>query len=243
MIGSCRGESQAKLCAARAHIFLQQRSLRPRSTFAIGPGCVHLLPRAEGARAQNPRHWKSCDIIEPMPSPIGHVLGGIAVGALVAQRMDWRVAAACGVAAALPDVDFLLPLQHRGPSHSLGAAVLVLAASCAGTTRTADPDRLRVIVAVTLAYASHVLLDWLGADSSSPRGVMALWPVSSAFYVSGLDLFNAVDRRYWMPGFWTRNTIALVRELVILGPLVAISVLAGRRVRSCRPRGATPPPA
>jgi inner membrane protein len=95
--------------------------------------------------------------------------------------------------------------------------------------------------AVALAFGSHIVLDWLGADSSAPRGVMALWPVSSAFYVSGLDVFNAVDRRYWLPGFWTRNTLALLREVVILGPLALISASAGRRVRSYRSRGATPP--
>ena len=87
----------------------------------------------------------------------------------------------------------------------------------------------------------HVLLDWLGADSSSPRGVMALWPASSAFYISGLDVFDAVDRRYWLPGFWTRNGLALLRELLILAPVAVISASAGRRVRSYRPPGAAPP--
>jgi inner membrane protein len=177
-----------------------------------------------------------------MPSPIGHALGGIAVGTLVASRPGWRMVAACAVAAALPDVDFLLPLQHRGPTHSAGATALVFAASLAVLAMTSvRADRVRMAAAVALAFGSHIVLDWLGADSSAPRGVMALWPVSSAFYVSGLDVFNAVDRRYWLPGFWTRNTLALLREVVILGPLALISASAGRRVRSYRSRGATPP--
>ena len=179
-----------------------------------------------------------------MPSPIGHALGGFAVGALIAGRPGWRLAAACAVAATLPDIDFLLPLQHRGPSHSVGAAALVLAVSV-GVVSTGRErvQRLRTAVAITIAYASHVPLDWLGADSSSPRGVMALWPISGAFYISGLDVFNAVDRRYWLPGFWTRNALALLRELLILGPAAAICASAGRRVRSYPPRGAAPPPA
>ena len=178
-----------------------------------------------------------------MPSPIGHALGGFAVGALIARRPGWRVAIACAVTATLPDVDFLLPLQHRGPTHSFGAAVLALAVSAGVVSLgSARAERLRTIAAITLAYASHVLLDWLGADSSSPRGVMALWPASSAYYISGLDVFNAVDRRYWLPGFWTRNALALLRELLILGPVAAISASAGRRVRSYRPPGAAPPP-
>ncbi len=177
-----------------------------------------------------------------MPSPIGHALGGMAVGALVSGRPGWRLAAVCAVAGTLPDLDFLLPLQHRGPTHSVGAAVLVFAgAAVLLALRARRDESWRTAAAVALAYASHVLLDWLGADSSTPRGVLALWPVSDVFYVSGLDLFNAVDRRYWTPGFWTRNALALARELVILGPLAAISVSAGRRVRSYQRPGAAPP--
>jgi inner membrane protein len=177
-----------------------------------------------------------------MPSPIGHALGGFAVGALITGRPGWRVGVACAVVATLPDVDFLLPLPHRGPSHSLGAAVLALAVSAGVVSLgSARAERLRTIAAITLAYASHVLLDWLGADSSSPRGVMAIWPASSAFYISGLDVFNAVDRRYWLPGFWTRNTLALLRELLILGPVAFISASAARRARFYRPPGAAPP--
>ena len=168
--------------------------------------------------------------------------GGIAVGALISRRADWRVVAACAVAGAFPDIDFLLPMQHRGPSHSLGAAALAFAASAAVLSgRFAGLDRLRMAAAIALAYASHVLLDWLGADSSTPHGVMALWPVSNAFYVSGLDVFNAVERRYWLPGFWTRNALAILRELLILGPVAVISASAGRRARSYRRREAAPP--
>ncbi|MDQ3487565.1 MAG: metal-dependent hydrolase [Acidobacteriota bacterium] len=179
-----------------------------------------------------------------MPSPIGHALGGMAVGALISGRPGWRIAAACAVAATLPDLDFLLPLQHRGPTHSIGATALVFAGAAGMLSlHPGQAERRRTAVAVALAYASHVLLDWLGADSSTPRGVLALWPVSDVFYVSGLDVFNAVDRRYWTQGFWTRNALALARELVILGPVAAICASAGRRVRSYQPRGATPPPA
>src|ERR671912_869715 len=168
-----------------------------------------------------------------MPSPIGHALGGMAVGALISGRPGWRLVAACAVAGTLPDLDFILPLPHRGPTHSLGASVMVFAGAV--TILSLRPEhgaKLRTATALALAFASHVLLDWLGADSSTPRGVLAFWPVSNVFYVSGLDVFNAVDRRYWIPGFWMRNFLALLRELIILGPIAAISVSAGRRVRS-----------
>jgi membrane-bound metal-dependent hydrolase YbcI (DUF457 family) len=179
-----------------------------------------------------------------MPSPIGHALGGIAAGALIAPHPGWRLLTVCALAGALPDVDFLLPLRHRGASHSLGIAAMVFVVIViALRMRPETVARWRIAAAVSAAYATHTLLDWLGADTSTPRGLMALWPASSAYYISGLDIFNSADRRYWMPGFWARNAVTLLREAAILGPLTAICVSRGRRDRSCRQPGAPPPPA
>jgi len=165
-----------------------------------------------------------------MPSPIGHALAGLAVGALIATRPGWRLLTVTALAAALPDADFFLPLRHRGPSHGLGAAVLAFAAALVVlSTGSHATRRWHTAAAVGLAYASHTLLDWLGADTSTPRGLMALWPLSTSFYISDLDVFQSVDRRYWTAGFWTRNTIAVLREIAILGPLVILSLWATRR--------------
>jgi hypothetical protein len=81
---------------------------------------------------------------------------------------------------------------------------------------------------------SHTLLDWLGQDSSTPRGLMALWPLSHEYFISDVNLFGAVDRRYWLPGFWQRNTISLLRELAILLPLAWISMYRTRARSSGR---------
>ena len=138
-----------------------------------------------------------------MPSPVGHVLGGIAVGFLASRDRGWRLPVVCGVVAALPDIDFLLPLPHRGPTHSIAAAVAAFAVTLAITSVAREQlPRLRVATAIGLAVLSHVLFDWLGQDSSTPRGLMALWPLTSTYYVSEVNVFNAVDRRYWLDGFW-----------------------------------------
>src|SRR5687767_10692174 len=123
-----------------------------------------------------------------MPSPIGHALGGIAAGSLISRDRRWMSLVVFAVAGVLPDIDFLLPLQHRGPSHSLIAALATLGVAW-GLVRN-----LRLAIAVAAAYASHTLLDWLGEDTWSPMGVMVLWPFSHQYYVSGVDLFAAVNR-------------------------------------------------
>jgi membrane-bound metal-dependent hydrolase YbcI (DUF457 family) len=165
-----------------------------------------------------------------MPSPVGHALGGLAAGCFVSRRLDPRILATFAAVGMLPDIDFLLPIQHRGPSHSVAAAagafvVALLVLEFVWPTR----HRFRLAVAVAAAYLSHTLLDWLGEDTWSPTGIMAFWPFSHAFYVSGLDLFNAVNRRYWVAGFWRDNAVAVMREIAILGPAAALSWLVSRR--------------
>jgi hypothetical protein len=174
-----------------------------------------------------------------MPSPVGHILAGLAVGAAVNRRSDWALPLVCGVAAALPDADFLLPIRHRGPTHSVLAAAVGVAVTLAVLiVARVERDRLRISVAIGLAVLSHVLLDWLGKDSSTPRGVMALWPWTTTYYMSELNIFDAIDRRYWLDGFWRRNSIAVLKELVILLPIVWLSTYkspARSSVRVVRP--------
>jgi membrane-bound metal-dependent hydrolase YbcI (DUF457 family) len=171
-----------------------------------------------------------------MPSPVGHALAGAAAGWLVAPRgkrnelLRWGgIFALAGTAA---DLD-LLARVHRGPSHSLAAALaagvaawVVWAAISAWRNRRDAPryNRIRAVrlaFAVSIAYATHTLLDWLGVDTWAPFGIMALWPVTDDYYQSSWHIFLAVSRRYWLPDFWTLNLHALVRELAILGPIAA----------------------
>ena len=162
-----------------------------------------------------------------MPSPIGHALGGVAAGAAVSGRVQWGSLVLFAALGALPDADFLLPIPHRGPTHSIGSAVLLflvawLVVGWREPARWRSPAAVRTALAMAAAWASHTLLDWLGADSSTPRGVMALWPLATSYYVSGFDLFSNISRRYWLPGFWRINMVAVLREIVILGPIAAV---------------------
>jgi membrane-bound metal-dependent hydrolase YbcI (DUF457 family) len=152
-----------------------------------------------------------------MPSPIGHALGGIAAGWRIlrpAERVAhrWRTIGIVAAIAAAPDFDLLVN-DHRGPAHSVGAAVIVgvVAVLCTRSPRWG--------VAAALAWASHVLLDWLGTDTRPPIGVMAWWPWSHLYYESRLHLFPAVSRRYWLAEFWVYNLEALLVELALLLPL------------------------
>lgn len=183
-----------------------------------------------------------------MPSPLGHALGGVIAGGLVAwasrlrpdaerlaadqrattarwwdviatwKRIDpqVRLFAWLGMAA---DLDFLIG-RHSHESHSIGATLLVALAVLAWHRRPA------LSLAAAAAYASHILLDWLGSDTVPPIGIMAMWPLTSDFYQSPYFVFDAISRRFQSPASWWHNLRAVVREILILGPLVALTLAA-----------------
>ena len=174
-----------------------------------------------------------------MPSPIGHALGGVAAGWAVAGAPSafpatraawWREVFGYAVLGMLPDADLLVG-AHSGPTHGVGFALLVAVIVWLASHRRPRPaGSLRLAVACGVAYASHILLDWLGTDTSAPIGIMALWPFSREYYQSGLQLFMAVSRRYWRPElFWWPNFLALIRELLILVPVLVIVQRVRRR--------------
>jgi hypothetical protein len=149
-----------------------------------------------------------------VPSPVGHALGGAIVGvALGTFGTLGTPGTFVTLAAALaPDLDFLWG-RHNQETHSLGAALF------AGLAVFAWKRQPRLALAVTLAWASHVVFDWLGSDTTPPLGVMALWPISSDYYFSNAFFFEAISRRYWLDNFVTHNLRAVAWEIVILGPL------------------------
>jgi len=159
-----------------------------------------------------------------MPSPIGHALGGVAVawGADVLDRRpsSARLVAVAAIVAALPDADLLIPGTHRTGSHSLVAAAVVFIIAAAVTGKV---TRWRTATICGAAYASHLLLDWLGADNYPPRGLQLFWPFNGTWYISDLDLFRQTARRHLLAAPTIRqNTLAVLQEIAILGPIVAV---------------------
>jgi membrane-bound metal-dependent hydrolase YbcI (DUF457 family) len=211
-----------------------------------------------------------------MPTPIGHALGGLLVGLVLARAGEAGEAGGAGRAghesrvqanesnalgskttsalqpalphgpglphapdqpypphlallallACLPDVDFLWG-RHNMETHSIGFAVLV------GLAVLAWSRRPWLGLGGALAVGTHLLFDWLGSDDSPPLGIMALWPWTDTFYFADAYVFEAISRRYWLPGFFTHNLLAVLRELAILLPLaLAAWFVARRRTRA-----------
>jgi inner membrane protein len=125
-------------------------------------------------------------------------------------------------AALAPDLDLLLRFvdgrqHHQQESHSLGLALLAGAAAAlvAWAARWPRPGRLGMVVA--LGWASHVLLDYLSADTSAPVGLMALWPLSRDYFKVPWPLFLDIWRRLDLAGL-QHNLVAVAWEAVLLAP-------------------------
>jgi inner membrane protein len=174
----------------------------------------------------------------PMPSPIGHALGGVAIAwaadLVDGRRSSPRLVTACAGLAMLPDVDLLLPAFHRTATHSLTAAIVVIIVVALTGKVTGRPDGVRphraswrglwrTAFVCGAAYASHLLLDWLGADNRPPRGIQLLWPFSDRWFISDWDIFRETARQHFFSASSIgRNIVALAQELAILLPVVVV---------------------
>ena len=187
-----------------------------------------------------------------MPSPVGHALGGFALGWLAARSSrlpyPWLTAGAFAALGVVPDLDVLVEGTHRLYTHSV-AAVAFVAVLAAVSLRVAGPrgltsrEQVVLAVAVAAAYGSHILLDWLGDDRSVPIGIRALWPFTDGYYQSDRRWFPPVERRYWLPGFWTANLRAIGWELLLLAPVALVALAArGRGHTGSAARVGTPDP-
>lgn len=144
------------------------------------------------------------------------MIAGAAAGALVSGRTAPRALILFALAGAIPDVDLAFGM-HSGPTHSLTAAAL------AGVVAWTITRHAGFAAAIAAAYATHTLLDWLSTDTSPPIGIMALWPFTRDYYESSAHLFLAISRRYWLVESWLGNLRAVIREVLILVPLLWIA--------------------
>jgi membrane-bound metal-dependent hydrolase YbcI (DUF457 family) len=174
-----------------------------------------------------------------LPSPIGHALAGAAIawsfrGRSTGASTDWKLPVVCALFAALPDIDLLYMPTHRTATHSVPVAVLltIVAVGVTGWVRPVrdwltghfgEPPRPVVIgLACGLAWSSHILLDWLGADANPPYGVQALWPVSDTWFFSRLNIFPGTQRHDPLSmRAMLINLRAAVWETVLMGSIAA----------------------
>jgi len=162
-----------------------------------------------------------------VPSPVGHVLVGLALHSLTAR--DDREAGSllrAGVivgAALAPDLDLLFRFvdgrnHHQAESHSIGCAVIAFLLAWGLARARGVPDAARWGLAALVGWLSHVALDLFGRDTHPPIGLMALWPLSSGHFKFPWPLFMDIGRTLDWRTVW-HNAVAILWEIAVLLPL------------------------
>lgn len=169
-----------------------------------------------------------------MPSPLGHSLAGLATAwsadiasASTSRGRSAPLALGHGLTglsvllAVIPDIDLLFH-AHRSFTHSVSAVALVIIISAVVTGWVTGRSPWRAALTCGSAYGTHLLLDWLAADTYFPYGIQMFWPFSRAWFISGLDVFPQTERQRLLSARTIQvNLMAMAWEAVILLPIVA----------------------
>ena len=149
------------------------------------------------------------------------------------SRSTYKSLAVAMVLTNLADADFVPGLLsgnpnrfHHGLTHSVGAS-LIVGFLFAGYFFCCQRRFLAPFIFATAGYFSHVVLDFFAVDTSMPRGIPALWPFSSEYFISPIAVFSDVRRSASMGTFFqslfvAHNGWTVLREIIILVPMVLI---------------------
>jgi len=114
---------------------------------------------------------------------VGHLALGYLTGKATSRLLDMRInVPLLFFASLLPDIDFLLGLEHRGPTHSLVAQVLVFLPVFLVYRKQAAP--------VFVSLIQHSLL---GDLLTGREGVQIFWPITSQWYGTQVRITSTVN--------------------------------------------------
>jgi len=180
-----------------------------------------------------------------MSSFMGHSLGAAACWKLLepwateARRPERTPLVAAVVLGALPDLDVVaaialkpfVHLQHRGPSHSLLAAVgLGLITGWIVTRLAPENKATRLLPAFFIVACIHPLLDW--AMACGPP-VPFLWPLTGKGWLSPVQFVPTAYYSHSLAGLLglftdPRSVVGALLEISVLGSMIV--AFARRRV-------------
>jgi len=148
-----------------------------------------------------------------------------------------------------PDFDFLPGMLagtpgafHRGPTHSVAAALVVgLAAAGIGWWRRPGGRGAAWWAGfAAAAYASHLLVDFVTVDMVAPYGAPFLWPMSERFFHAGSAWFDEIvidpsSRAGFVRSLVTRTALLtwlgeVVRAALVVGAVALVRILGRSRL-------------
>ena len=187
-----------------------------------------------------------------MASSLGHSLLALAADRTVEGPgfcRTWHWIAVVIFCANAADLDFIpglivgdLNRYHRLASHSI-TALIGFSLICTFLAWRCNRQALRIGLWCGLFYATHLLLDWMSTDTRPPVGIPLLWPFLDHTYSSPFVLALGISHGGTGAStlaalrdlFSLRNLQVMLMEVMLLGPILALSLW----VRKRRKGGAT----
>jgi inner membrane protein len=157
-----------------------------------------------------------------LPTILSHPAVPLALGVGLGSGLVSRRLLVAGIVASIvPDVDVYLPLDHRGPTHSLVFA-LAVGALAAAFARALQAPALRAFVFVAFAAASHGLLD---AFTTGGGAIEFFWPFSDEGYFMPWQVIEVSN--IGIVSFFSKRAIyVLASELTWIWPIAVLVTLA-----------------
>lgn len=170
-----------------------------------------------------------------MPTPVGHTLMGYIVYTdrkMANWNLTWRDLLIFILVANLPDIDYLPGFLmgkpnkfHHGMTHSISLAVLI--GCILGLIYFMKERRnfVKYFFSFSMTYSSHLLLDFLGKDTSYPYGEQLFWPFSNIYFMSPIAIFSDVHKasssKIFIQSLFNWNNLGtVVIEAIILLPII-----------------------
>jgi len=174
-----------------------------------------------------------------MPSPIGHSIIGLCVYAIINKNLNfkknWKEMLLYVFLANLPDLDaipelfgFSIPfIVHRELLHSIAFAFLVAVVLSYYLQLKAVPSRnqLPKFLIIFMVIYSHSLVDLFTIDNRLPAGVMLLWPFSSSYFISPIQVLPGISHNTFIELFSPINYKNYLEEIKVFGALFLIVYL------------------
>ncbi len=174
-----------------------------------------------------------------MPSPIGHSVIGLCIYAIINKNLNfkenWKEMFFYIFLANLFEIDVIPQLfgfdipffVHREIFHSIAFAffVAIVLANIINLKAVRSRNIIPKFFIVFLLIYSHSLADLFTIDNRPPAGVMLLWPFSSSFYISPIQILPGISHDSFLELFSPINYHNYITEIKIFGTLLFIVYL------------------
>ena len=164
-----------------------------------------------------------------MPTSVGHSLLGYILYLIFKKNYklieNQKIVLFYLFIANAPDLDFIPGICighahrfHHGITHTLGFSLFFALILCLVPKLR---KKTNFIIFFLLGF-THVIVDFLGADTSYPFGVMLFWPFTKKYFISSYSVFLDIHKTTLHSLFDLHNLKAMTLETLIFLPVIIV---------------------